>query len=67
MRKICLLNFIITNIVLKKGASFGLTPFEIGSIMYKDYNQKKAYIQSIIRRIHAIIPLVAKFNTKKLN
>jgi len=34
IRKLCLLNFIISNILLKKGAQNGLTLFEIGTIIY---------------------------------
>lgn len=39
IRKNCILNFIIANILLKKGAKEGLNLYEIGTIMYKDYNQ----------------------------
>jgi len=42
MRKHCLFNFIVANILLKKAADMELTLFEIGCIMYKNYEEESS-------------------------
>jgi len=44
IRKLCLLNFTISNIILKKGASSGLTLYEIGTIIYKNSYEEVSQI-----------------------
>jgi len=45
IREKCLRNFVIANIVLKKGAISGLTLFEIAKILYKAHNEKVSRIE----------------------
>lgn len=45
VREKCLRNFVIANIVLKKGANSGLTLYEIATILYKAHNEKVSRIE----------------------
>jgi len=49
-RDICLRNFRIAETVLKKGATAGLTLFEIGTLLYRDDPDFSSPIEEIIRK-----------------
>ena len=46
--KICIRNFILTNILLKKAASKGLTLYDIGQILYREDTDCTSKIQKIV-------------------
>ena len=44
----CLSNFIISNMLLKKGAAAGLPLYEIASIIYKDEEEDISVLNDLI-------------------
>ena len=44
----CLRNFIISNMILKKGAKAGLTLYEIANVIYKEDPDEKSLLGQLI-------------------
>eukprot|EP01016_Furgasonia_blochmanni_P038025 TRINITY_DN4550_c0_g1_i10.p1 TRINITY_DN4550_c0_g1~~TRINITY_DN4550_c0_g1_i10.p1 ORF type:complete len:749 (+),score=202.58 TRINITY_DN4550_c0_g1_i10:68-2248(+) len=59
IREVCLRNFRIANIILKKGANKGLTLYDIGRILYKEDPDDPSKIEKIVQKTEDYIHFVS--------